>query len=194
MRLITILLFVFCFSCISSTSLAQKDTLRDKPTFTTILKMGLLNGEADKAGVSLAFTNGLRYRNWFGGIGAGLDYYGLKSIPLYVEAARDFSKQTPSPFLNAAVGYNFPLRDKNYKSWTQYKSQGGLYYALGGGYKFSLGQELALTLSAAYSFKGQKEELFNDYGRWLFEEPLPPRTDTYTYKFRRLSVNIGFVF
>jgi hypothetical protein len=195
MRIIIALFIAYSFSCISSSCLAQKDTSGSDYKFGTIVKIGLLNGEDDKVGASLGFISGLKYRKWFGGVGAGLDYYaGFKSIPIFIEVVRDINARKNAPFLNAAVGYNIPLKNKTYKPWLDYQFKGGLFYSLGGGYKFALSNALALTLSAGYSFKSQKEKDIVEYGPGPFGQPLPPRIDDYFYKFRRLYVNVGFVF
>ena len=93
------------------------------------------------------------------------------------------------------MGYNFPAIDKNKinQYWVQYKFQGGLYFDAGVGYKFEVKQSVGLTISVEYSYKNLlKKDTISNYGPT--GQPLPPRTETFDYKFRRLSFKIGVWF
>jgi hypothetical protein len=179
-------------SALSSALFAQK-----RIDFSSAFKAGLLNGEADKAGTELQLVGGISYKSWFSGIGSGVEYYsGFKSIPVYVEVRKDLKEGRNTPFVNADMGYNWPLRNKNYKMnyGLTYKFRGGLYYELSAGYKFILSKSLSMALSAGYSYKNFKEVDSAYYGVGPFDQPLPPRVDEYDYKFRRISVKVAFWF
>ncbi|MEP7253033.1 MAG: hypothetical protein ABI683_11660, partial [Ginsengibacter sp.] len=132
-------------------AIAQKKSSGKIAGFSSALRVGLLNGEADKAGAEIQFISGIHYKTWFTGIGAGIDYYSnFKSIPVFISVEKDLNKKMNTPFVNASLGYNAPLRNKNYKNtqWIHYKFEGGLYYELSAGYKFVLSKSVGLSLSA----------------------------------------------
>lgn len=186
-----IFLFIINLS-LCSVLFAQK-----KVEFSSALKAGLLNGEADKAGTEMQLVGGVACKTWFAGIGSGVDYYsGFKSVPVFIEVRKDLKSEKNTPFVNADIGYNWPLINKDYKLnyGLAYKFQGGLYYELSAGYKFVLSRTLSMALSAGYSYKNFKETDSAYYGVGLFDQPLPPRVDMYDYKFRRISVKVAFWF
>lgn len=185
--------FLIILNCILyCTALGQK-----KPEFSSAFKAGLLNGEADKAGAALQFVSSVAYKTWFSGIGAGIDYYsGFKSVPVFFDIQKDLKEKKNTPFLNADVGYNWPLINKDYKKnyGVKYKFQGGLYYEVSAGYKFVLNNSLSMAFSAGYSYKNFKEKDIAYYGIDPFGQPLPPHVDLYNYKFRRVSIKVAFGF
>jgi hypothetical protein len=163
--------------------------------YATALKIGLLNGEASKPGAELQLVSGLSSKTWFAGIGSGLDYYSdFKSVPVFLNVRKDINEKKNTPFINADIGYNFPLKNKINQSWVKYKYESGLYYALGAGYKFSLTNLLGLALSAGYSFKTFKEKDYYQSGFDPVDHPLPPQIETLDYKFRRISIRLDFWF
>ncbi len=179
-------------SCILySTALAQK-----KPVFSSALKAGLLNGKADKSGSELQFVSGIAYKTWFSGLGAGIDYYsGFKSVPVFIDMQKDLKEKKNTPFLNADVGYNWPLINKDYKKnqGIHYEFNRGLYYEVSAGYKFVLSNSLSMAFSAGYSYKTFKEKDTTYYSVDPFGQPIP-YVNLYNYKFNRISVKVGFWF
>lgn len=169
--------------------------------FTSIIQLGILEGDAGKTFGQLQFVNGIQKDAWFYGLGVGIDYYGSKrSIPLFVDVKRNLKSGNKTPFVFADAGYNVSwLRDseKSYIWGTNYKPTGGLYYEAGIGYKFILKNNLAFGFTAGYSFKEQKET----YGNTLIIEPpadgqpyYNPPLDSYHYKFRRISIKFNCSF
>ncbi len=72
--------------CLLNAVFAQKKNSFKMPEFSSALRVGLLNGEADKAGAEVQLVGGINCKTWFTGIGAGIDYYsGLKSVPVFVK-------------------------------------------------------------------------------------------------------------
>ncbi len=189
------IIIIIC--CLYNATFAQKKTSFKMPDFSYALRAGLLNGQADKAGAEVQLVSGISCKTWFTGIGAGVDYYsGFKSIPLFLDIRKELREKKNTPFVNADVGYNVPMRDKDHKNteWVHYKFEGGLYYELGAGYKFVLTKALGLSFSAGYSYKNFKEKDIAQYGVGPADEPLPSSINTYDYKFRRISIKVGFWF
>jgi len=169
--------------------------------FTSMLQLGILEGQADKSYGQLQLVNGIQRNAWFYGLGLGIDYYASKrSVPLFIDIRRDFKKGNRTPFVYADGGYNFSwLRDKDkINFWDgDYKQEGGMYYEAGLGYKFILKNKMSMGFSGGYSFKQQKEKgtrfVFNDFPR--FPQPSNnARPDIYDYKFRRLCFKLNCSF
>ena len=170
--------------------------------FTSIIQLGILEGDAGKTFGQIQLVNGIQQNAWFYGLGVGIDYYGSKrSVPLFVDVKRDLRKGNKTPFVFADAGYNFSwLRagEKNIIWDMDYKASGGLYYEAGLGYKFILKNKITIGFSAGYSFKHQKET----YGTTLLIEapifPQPyyynPPVNSYDYKFRRISIKFNCSF
>ncbi len=191
------ILIIIITCCLYNAALAQKKTSFKMPEFSSALRVGLLNGQADKAGAEVQLVGGINCKTWFTGIGAGIDYYsGFKSIPLFLDIRKELREKKNTPFVNADVGYNVPLKNKNHKNneWVHYKFEGGLYYELSAGYKFVLAKSLGLSLSAGYSYKNFREKDTAYSGVGPADEPFPPSVNTYDYKFRRISIKVGFWF
>ena len=60
--------------------------------FTSINLVGLLYGQAGTA-FQLQTVNGVSYKTFSGGIGIGMDDYYLKTIPLFFDIRKNFSKK-----------------------------------------------------------------------------------------------------
>lgn len=130
------ILIIIINCCLYNAAFSQKRTSFKMPEFSSALRAGLLNGQADKAGAEVQLVGGINCKTWFTGIGAGIDNYsGFKSIPLFIDIRKELREKKNTPFVNADVGYNIPLRDKDHKNedWVHYKFEGGLYYELSAG-------------------------------------------------------------
>jgi hypothetical protein len=177
-----------------SVAQAQQDSMISKhfskPTFKAIVNGGLILG-ANTPAVQLQAITGMQYKNWFAGIGGGLDYYYLRSVPLFVEVRKTFSNPY-ALFVYAGAGWNLPwvTRDQKAGPWYTSRFKKGWYYDAGIGWQASIGKRHAVLLSAGYSGKNFEE----------LQKPLstPPvvNEDDYTtrlsYSLRRLSLKIGF--
>ena len=108
--------------------------------FTSIIQLGILEGDAGKTFGQIQLVNGIQQNAWFYGLGVGIDYYGSKrSIPLFVDVKRNLKKGNKTSFVFVAAGYNFSwLRagEKNIIWDMDYIASGALYYETGIGYKF----------------------------------------------------------
>lgn len=146
--------------------------------FQSNLQSGILIGESyTSPAFTISAINGIQCGSWFTGIGIGIDYYALRSVPLFFDVKKNLSKKANTSFLFADVGYNF-YRPNYHQAYTT----GGLYYEAGVGYKFSLKNKMGLGFSAGYSVKTIKGYGPIDY----FETP------TYEYKFRRVSIKLNW--
>ena len=183
-------LTALCF--LLSTAFAQKKTLPLEGT----VQVGLLEGEQ---GGSLQFgaMGGIKLNKWTTSIGSGLDYYGVRSIPLYLNVQRNILASDKTPFLFAGAGYHFPWVPKNTKDmWSSWSgsidTDGGLYYHAGIGYQLPALKKAALFFAASISSKHYQEEILQPV--FCNMGPCPEYKEKVAYRFRRLSIAMGLRF
>jgi hypothetical protein len=112
-------LFLF-FSLIVTCSFAQEKVKVpvEKPSrFQTIIQGGLLAGSSTES-FALQTINGFRFGNWYAGVGAGLDFYMQRGVPLFADVRYHFSSQRKSFFIYTDAGVHVPWIKK--KRSTQY--------------------------------------------------------------------------
>src|SRR5215510_11349763 len=109
MRLVLITLFVA--ACIPVTA-------QNKVNFSSQNYLGLLEGEHGSE-FQLQTINGVMYKSWFAGLGTGLDWYYLRSIPVFASVNKSFFKKGKRSFYASADGgINYPWKtDDYYNEW-----------------------------------------------------------------------------
>jgi len=185
MKLFFITAFVLLSICMS----AQK-----KVNFSSQNYIGLLEGGRGSS-LQLQTINGARFDSWFIGLGTGIDWYYLRSIPLFASVNRDFFKKAKRSFyLSANAGLNFPWQTDNYHNewgYSDTKAYSGLYWSAGLGYKIGIGKmDDALLIQLGYDYKHLSEKV--NYPFMVFESQNP--NDKFDYHLRRLSARIGWSF
>jgi hypothetical protein len=157
-----------------------------------IASLGVVAGEST-AKPLFQLTSGFYYKKWFAGIGAGLDYYNLKSIPVFADYKICFGKKE-SYFLYANGGYNFPFGNKTndqgfIKPIERY--YGGLYVDAGLGCRIRLSSHHRLLFSAGYS----RKDIFRNV-EYTFQGTNPPTEQKYNYHymFGRIAAKLGWEF
>lgn len=179
-----ILLVVFMMSMYNLN--AQKS--EKKISFGSINQAGLLTGQYSEA-LTIQTVNGIIKDKWFAGLGAGIDYYAQRSIPLFARVQRAFSNKSNHPFVYADAGINFRWLDRENVYKADYDYNPGLYYALGIGYKFKAFTNAGFLISAGYSYKQMSETVPN---YWLSVWPVQEQNMVkYNYQFRRIEIKLG---
>ncbi len=154
--------------------------------FYNTINAGVLMGE-DK-GLSIQTVIGYQFLHRFhAGVGAGIDGYTLRSVPVFAAFSADLSKRKTTPFVFTEAGAAFPwLMKKQYaffgKSPEQNKA--GTYFQIGIGQKLRIRNNQSIELSLAYSL--EKIGV-----RYLINQGNPP-VYNYDYTFRRLALQLGF--
>jgi hypothetical protein len=166
-----------------------------KINFQTQVQAGLLEGGAGSA-FQLQVINGVKFKTWSAGIGAGLDYYQARSIPVFLEVQKAFIPSSKTPFVYLNGGHNFPwLREKDKDwNWTATgESTGGLYFDAGVGYQLPVLKSSALYFSAGYSVKKYSTKSYYDRTPTIYSG-FSPASYAYDFTFRRLSIKTGLRF
>jgi len=179
------------FSLLLITLAAQQ-----KPRFSTMNSVGILIGEHDTAPL-LETVNGVVYRNWFGGIGTGIDWHYSRSIPLFFSGARFFPVKTGKQLqITSGVGINFPWSNSDYiGGWftTTPSYKNGLYWNTGLGYRIAVGKRHdALLFHLGYVNKTYTQ--VNTTTIPCLIPPCPETKESFHYSLNALSVKLGWGF
>lgn len=167
-----------------------------KVSFSTQNYMGVLAGGSD-SGPQVQTINGIRFNKWFTGIGAGIDWYYQRSVPLFLHAERGF-KIGPSRkiYFSSGAGMNFPWEKYYYNEWnwwTEAKAYPGFFWSGGFGYRIPVGKHSdAVLLHLGYSNKFYREKITSSFP--CFNPPCPENTETYKYNLRAISFKLGYGF
>ncbi len=202
MKVNGIFLTLACLVILLSTK-GQHATTSSTLKFQSNLQTGILIGpKSSSAALALNLINGLQQKSWFAGIGVGIDFGSKRSIPLFLDVKKYFSKENNGIFAYVDAGHNFSWlksEQKTLLSQAEYKSSGNYYYETGMGYRFLLRGVTAMGVSAGYSVKQFRETYSNN----LIIEPPITGTATYTGNFppasftntfNRLSLKLNLFF
>jgi hypothetical protein len=169
---------------------------QQKLKFSSQTYAGIVLGEG-RSDLQLQIINGVKWKNWFGGIGAGIDWYSFRSVPVFASVNRDILKKGKNTLLlSADVGINLPWQQDNYY-YINYTGESeyspGLYWASGVGYRFGVGKaDNALLMNFGYSFKQSRQEVTYQFP--CFNPPCIPSVEKYDYRLNRLSIKLGWIF
>ena len=176
--------------CCGFVATAQPDSMGflkswQKPCFHAIANVSLLAGESGRA-LHLQAIPGLQYKTWFAGIGAGLDYYYLRSVPLFIDVRKQFQKSIPL-YAYADAGYNIPWIKESERNteWYRFDFKSGFYYDVGAGWQYQIGKRNKLLFAVGYAGKRLREKQ-----TFLLDSSIT----RLRYDLRRLSVKVGFQF
>ena len=174
------------------TTYAQDTIHSKKLQYFGLHQAGLLAGSSSEK-LSLLTTNGIRKGNWYGGISTGVDWYGIRSIPLLAGVHKAFGQSRHQPFIYGNAGVEFAWME-DYDLGFRFGSnsfdyRNGVSAEAGVGYFVNLKNKTALSLSAGFSYKemGMKETITQVGVEPLFDDNI------YRYKFyyRRIAIRIG---
>ena len=160
---IRILSFLILLLVNINTGLAQQKTLSNPWRFQSMVNVGLLEGQTGSA-FQLQTINGARYKSWFAGVGLGLDYYRIRTIPLFIDIRKEFGNSRDKIFIYADGGISFNWATDIQKSGLPNEQfHNGFYSDMGLGYKTSVGKSSALLISLGYSYKKAGESYISPY-------------------------------
>lgn len=194
MRILLIALFINLAVPVSAQDKqpAAKSASKCSCGFQSVIQGGLLEGGTGPSW-NLQTLNGAYYKTWFAGIGVGLDYYMMRTIPWFVDVRKELFKKRRTPFLYADAGIHFDwLKSKEKPGWGSGDYNRGLYYDAGAGYKLGLGVRDALLISVGYTLKTLREERL--LVPQCIQAPCNPSVEYYNYTFTRLNLKVGWQF
>lgn len=184
MKKLTLLTAIFL--CSLSSLDAQLNS--KKITFSSITRVALAVGESNNA-FTVQTINGIHKDKWFAGLGAGIDFYGRRSIPLFISVQREFLPSAKRLFVYADGGINYRwLQSNDYYKYNS-GSTPGLYYEGGIGWKIYGKNNTAFMFSAGFSVKQVKETIFNYW--YNFGPTFADNNEQYNYHYRRIMIRLG---
>ncbi|HVF80573.1 MAG TPA: hypothetical protein VM884_01490 [Flavisolibacter sp.] len=135
--------------CTSLHLLAQTGRVK----FHSSVAAGLSAGEG-QPGFQVQAVNGIGYKTWSAGIGAGIDYYHTRTVPVFADLRKTLSNGSKPAFIYASGGYNFPwLREADKTGFGNNDTKGGLYLDGGIGFSVPVLKSRQLFFSAGWSMK-----------------------------------------
>ncbi len=184
------------FSLMITCSFAQekvKPAAGNPLKFQTIIQGGLLAGSSTESFV-LQTINGFRFGNWYAGVGAGLDFYMQRGVPLFADVRYHFSRQRKSFFIYTDAGAHIPwIKNKDQRNIISQST--GLYTDAGVGFRLATKKDDAFLFSVGYSYKHvpEKQEGFS-WQSWPWPQPTGETVLNYNYRFNRVVVKFGLMF
>jgi hypothetical protein len=158
--------------------------------------VGLVEGEA-KASFQLQTIHGVQYRTWYGALGAGLDYYLYRSVPVFLTINKDLVIKDRTFYVSGDVGTNYPWVQQTQMSIWGSPSTGdfseGLYWAGGLGYKaFFKNKSDAIVINLGYSYKHLRQKI--TYPSFCTDGPCGTTSEKFNYQLNRVSFRLGWQF
>ncbi len=187
----TALITLCLLSCISVYSQQKNVSYRSQNY------VGLLEGDNHKGAFQLQTIHGLQVKRWYAGLGAGLDYYLHRSIPLFLSLNRDVQFKNRTFFAAGDLGTNLPwVKEGPTIGWgttEDMEFDKGLYWAGSLGYKaYFKNQRDAIVLSLGYSYKQlESKRTITTFCQW---PPCLVNTERFDYRLNRVSMKIGWQF
>lgn len=182
------------FSLMVNCSFAQdkvKATAQQPFKFQTILQGGLLVGSNAEA-AALQTINGFSFNKWYAGVGAGLDFYMQRGVPLFADVRYHFSNKRKSFFIYTDAGVHIPwIKNKDQRNIISQSA--GLYTDAGIGIRLTTKKNDAFLFSVGYTYKHvpEKQESFS-WQSW--PQPRGETVLNYNYHFNRVVVKFGLMF
>ena len=157
--------------------------------------IGALGGEFDAA-FQFNTINGIQYGLNFIGIGTGIDYYYIRTVPMFLSLGRYLNERKRSLFLTLDGGTNFVWDKSTANRFNFFRDDGdftpSLYYGAHAGYKLGINKKGSVLMSIGYSAKKIKEKL-STTGPCFFP-PCPESDQKINYKFNRFTFRLGWMF
>lgn len=164
-------------------------------TFRSINQVGIVEGQKGTS-FQLQTVNGFEKNYWFAGIGAGIDYYHMRTVPVFIDLRKNLLNKEKSPFVYADAGISFPWNKQDDQNiWYKEEYKNGRFFDLGLGYNLPVNKLGSFVLSLGFSEKKLMEERYN-YNYLVFAGIYDGTTNKtlYDYKFRRISIKAGWKF
>ena len=174
---------------------AQQEKENGLIRFHSINQVGFLDG-LPASSWQLQSVNGIQYKSWFGGIGAGLDYYRFRGIPVFADIRKSFGHTKNKLFIYGDGGIHFVRATNSEKTPFGIADHfsNGVYLDAGMGYQIRINRKNAFLISLGYSYKTAKETTT----RYLFPPTYVmigspyPETNRYNYHLNRISLKVGW--
>lgn len=174
---------------------AQKKAMK----YNNITNIGWLNGSSQND-FTLQTINGITIDKWQLGLGVGLDNYGTKSIPVFVDVRRTFGNKQWQPLVYADAGVNYTLRwgnfaVKDFNNQYYFDLNNTFYGELGIGLSKKISKKTSLNITAGFSYKHLSYTEKDNYA-FIYTNSMYPYPVSYDFDFyyKRLALRVGLQF
>ena len=181
------LLIIIC-ACLFCGSAFSQDA---KTHFRSINTVGASIGQ-NQPKLLFQTVNGFTYKDWFAGVGLGLDEYEIKSLPIFADIRWNFGDKKKG-FIYGDIGYNFFLKDPSKEhvfAGSELSYKGGVYSDIGVGVRTNFIRKVKMVFTLGHSYKTIKETQVY----WIcgIIPPCFENVNRYTYNYGRLNLKVGF--
>ncbi len=170
---------------------AQNSKEPNSLKFHSVNNIGLLQGQSGAA-FQWQTVNGVQYNSWFAGIGAGIDYYKFRGVPVFIDVRKEFGSSGKKFFVYGDVGIHYNWVTSAQKENTDYAYgydfHKGLYTDAGIGYSLQMARSSAFLISLGYSYKTVNQSRI-DYTP--VEYVGPPAITNNRYTMGRITLKLG---
>src|SRR6478752_7242725 len=149
-----------------------------KTSFYLHPQAALLNGDHSVSGQVLV-SGGIEKNAFSIGIGAAIDYYKIRTVPLFADLRAAFGKDRAIfSYLNLGSNIAWALESQSNTYWTMGRSNksvfsNGVYTDIGIGYSFRKAKKNSVTMSIGYSMKtiseSHLETVYKDFPPYIAE-------------------------
>lgn len=175
-------------------SAQHKRSIKDLAVSTEI---GLLNGKS-QVNVQMLASAGIQKKKYYVGLGSGFDYYGYRTIPVFIEGKRFFGIGNRRLFTYGRAGMNLPwvlsTQQRQYYTFSGMKNStynNGAYFDAGIGYTFYNAHQRGLFTRLGFCH----QTLSEDYKMFMWNGTTSSLTDHHSkYIFNNVQLSIGYKF
>ena len=173
---------------------AQEKPAGVRPIFRSSFAVALINGSASTS-FNVQTVHGIFLKKSFVGLGAGIDYYKFRTLPVFLQLRQEFGKGRKHFLVYGDGGRSIDWLTENTREFMRWQSavnyKAGWYYDVGVGYRILL-KENALILTTGYSYKELRR--VETYSNCVFGGQCIEEKETFLYKMPRISVRAAFQF
>ena len=185
------LITIMC--CQSFTQFIKAQTNKKAIHFTSLNSVGLLNGQIAST-FTMQTINGISFKKASVGIGVGIDNYGYRTIPVFVDLRKTFGNNAIKPLVFADFGIGYPIKtDIPSGQWSNAYTNTSIKRSFCG--EWGVGIEKAIGSSsffvtASYSYK---KYAYTQIMNWSYG-PDGTNQARQDYHYNRIALRMGYRF
>lgn len=187
---------VFLMAGLLLTTICVLAQTNKKTNFYLHPQVALLNGDQSVSG-QIQVSGGIEKNAFSIGIGAAIDYYKIRTVPLFADLRAAFGKDRAIfSYLNVGSNIAWALESQYNNYWVMGRNSkssfsNGVYTDIGIGYSFRKGKKNSLTMSIGYSMKtiseSHLETVYRDFPPYVTES----HERKMDFTFNRIALRLG---
>lgn len=188
------LISLFVIAILYLPALAQ----RSKPKMYLSPQASILVGEATSG--QLLFSSGVHFKSLAVGAGAGVDFYTLRTVPVFLELHKGFRAGEKTIWVFGDGGLNLPALTSDQKSngkdrWTVYQNEKfSSGYYMNGGIGVTLFEQKERQLLVLIGFGKKTMKQYYEQRVWMGPQTPVWEPHTFKYEFNRWLIRLAYRF